>query len=143
MHKKNCGYCTVNTHPLHKKWSFPLRISSVNVATSAVYSIANKLAGFIRGLFRAQSNIYDEAFSLKLLRAVTCSLFLQKSSVKDVRLGLKYGFGSSSDIWNVWATIEKIRRDCCVNNSVICFSDISIQEISCGVGLYFMFTPTL
>ena len=78
------------------------------MATSSVYSIANKLAGFIRGLFRAQSKIYDGAFSLKLLRAVTCSLFLQKGSVKDVRLGLKYGFGSSSDIWKVWATIEKI-----------------------------------
>ena len=73
------------------------------MATSAVYSIANKLAGFIRGLFRAQSNIYDGAFSLKLLRAVTCSLFLQKAPSK------MFGWALNTDLAHP-LTFEKFEQ---------------------------------
>ena len=41
----------------------------------------------IRGVFRTQSNIYDEAF-LKILNGL--KRFLLKSSIIDVRLGSKY-----------------------------------------------------
>ena len=49
-----------------------------------------KIVIIFRGVFRTQSNVYDGAFSGKLVTAERCQQFLQKTSVVDVRLGSKY-----------------------------------------------------
>ena len=44
----------------------------------------------IRGLVRTQSNIYDGAFLAEKLMAYSQKLVLQKGSIINVGLGLKY-----------------------------------------------------
>ena len=44
----------------------------------------------IRGIFRNQTNIYDGVFLRKNLTAFGRYLFLQKSSIVDIRLDFKY-----------------------------------------------------
>ena len=44
----------------------------------------------LRGVFKTLSNIWDEAFLRKLLKAFTRSLFLQICCIVDLRLGSKY-----------------------------------------------------
>ena len=44
----------------------------------------------IQRLFRSQVNIYDGAILRKQLRAFNRHLFLQKSSIADIRMGSKY-----------------------------------------------------
>ena len=50
---------------------------------------------YSRGVFKTQSNIYDEAFLRKWLTAEICQLFPQKSSVVDVRQGSNLSFVNS------------------------------------------------
>ena len=46
-----------------------------------------------RGVFRTHLNIYDGVFLRKKLTAKSHYLFLQKSSIIDLRLGCKYASG--------------------------------------------------
>ena len=42
----------------------------------------------VRDIFKTQSNIYDGSFLRQCLTAESCQLFLQTSSIADIRLGL-------------------------------------------------------
>ena len=65
-----------------------------------------KFGQIYRGVFRTESNIFNEAFLQKKLTAKSQDLFLQKSFIVDVRLSSKY----ASDLVGILEAVQNSVR---------------------------------